>query len=487
MAPDRPVRVRFAPSPTGMLHIGGARTALFNWAFARSCGGKFILRIEDTDTARNTSESLQSILDSLRWLGLDWDEGPECEEGEFGPYFQSERVASYEAAIARGFKEGWLYRCFATAEELEAQREQARETKTNWRFDPASRNLSAAESQARADSGDAFVLRFRTPADQEIVIHDHIRGAVTFSSNEVEDWVAVRGNGMPTYNFVCALDDSAMEISHVIRGEEHLVNTPKQILVYRALGLPEPEYAHVPLILGKDGKKLSKRTGDTALGDYIKAGYPTNALFNFLCLLGFSIDDKTDVFTREELLAAFSLKRISKAGAIFDTDKLAWLCGDYVRRMSVPELTAAVLPYFVEAGFVSEEESATSELQAIVAAFQDRFHLYSELPAQAAGMFGELPDWDQKARKALAADGAAQAASKLASALEDAAWPPEDFVGLVKAVAAELDVGLGKVMKPVRAALTGTLGGPELDRVVKMLGRDRVLKRLREFPAPAAR
>lgn len=486
MAPDRPVRVRFAPSPTGMLHIGGARTALFNWAFARSCGGKFILRIEDTDTARNTPESLRSILDSMRWLGLDWDEGPECEDGGFGPYFQSERVASYQAAIARGVEEGWLYRCFATSEELEAQREQARAAKTNWRFDPTSRNLSAADSQARADAGSAFVLRFRTPADQAIVIHDHIRGEVTFSSNEVEDWVAVRGNGMPTYNFVCALDDSAMEISHVIRGEEHLVNTPKQILVYRALGLAEPEYAHVPLILGQDGKKLSKRTGDTALGDYIKAGYPTNALFNFLCLLGFSIDDKTDVFTREELLAAFNLKRISKAGAIFDTDKLAWICGDYVRRMTVAELTAAVFPFFVEAGFVSAEDSASADLQNIVAAFQERFHLYSELPAQAAGMFGELPEWDKKARKALAADGAAFAAEKLAAALEDAAWPPEDFVGIVKAVAEELEVGLGKVMKPVRAALTGTLGGPELDSVVKMLGRDRVLKRLRELPTPAA-
>lgn len=485
MASDRPVRVRFAPSPTGMLHIGGARTALFNWAYARSCGGKFILRIEDTDTARNSDESLQSILDSLRWLGLDWDEGPEA-DGDFGPYFQLQRVDSYQAAIARGLEEGWLYRCFATSEQLEAQREAAREAKVNWRFDPASRGLSAEESAARAAAGEACVLRFRVQPDEDIIIRDHIRGDVSFSSNEVEDWVAVRGNGMPTYNFVCALDDSAMEISHVIRGEEHLVNTPKQILVYRALGLPEPEYAHVPLILGKDGKKLSKRTGDTALGDYITAGYPTNALFNFLCLLGFSIDDKTDVFTREQLVEAFSLKRISKAGAIFDTDKLAWICGDYIRRMSVPELTAAVLPYCIEAGLVEEDGSACADLQQVVAAYQERIQLYSEFAPQAAGMFGELPDWDKKARKALAADGAADAVAKLAAALEDCAWPPEDFMSVVKGVAGELEVGLGKVMKPVRAALTGTLGGPELDAVIQMLGRERSLTRLRELPAPAA-
>jgi len=485
MASDRPVRVRFAPSPTGMLHIGGARTALFNWAFARSCGGKFLLRIEDTDTARNSQESLQSILDSMRWLGLDWDEGPDT-DGDFGPYFQSQRVESYQAAIKRGLEEGWLYRCFATPEQLEAQREAARQAKTNWRFDSQSRGLSAEEAAAKHAAGKANVLRFRVQADEDIIIRDHIRGDVSFSSNEVEDWVAVRGNGMPTYNFVCALDDSAMEISHVIRGEEHLVNTPKQVLVYRALGLLEPEYAHVPLILGKDGKKLSKRTGDTALGDYISAGYPADALFNFLCLLGFSIDDKTDVFTREQLLEAFSLKRISKAGAIFDTDKLAWICGDYIRRMSVQELTAAVLPYCIEAGLVGEHASAGEELQQVVAAFQERFTLYSDFAPQAAGMFGELPDWDKKARKALAADGAARAVATLAGALEDCTWPPEDFMSVVKGVAGELEVGLGKVMKPVRAALTGTLGGPELDVVIRMLGRERSLKRLREFPAPTA-
>mgnify|MGYP002639276300 FL=1 len=484
MASNRPVRVRFAPSPTGMLHIGGARTALFNWAFARSCGGKFILRIEDTDTARNTPESLQSILDSLRWLGLDWDEGPDC-GGDFGSYYQSERLPSYQAAIARGLQEDWLYRCFASAEEIEVQRTLAREAKCNWRFDEASRNLNQADAAARAAAGDPFVLRFRMPMAEDITFQDHIRGTVTFASQGIEDWVAVRGNAMPTYNLVCALDDAAMEISHVIRGEEHLVNTPKQILIFRALGVPEPEFAHVPLILGKDGKKLSKRTGDTALGDYIRAGYAADALFNFLCLLGFSIDDKTEVFTREELLEAFTLKRISKSGAIFDTDKLAWMCGDYIRRMSLPELVSAVLPYCIEAGLVAQDASADEALQNMVGAFQERFHLYSEFPQQAAGLFGALPDWDDQARKALAGEGAALATSQLADILEKANWPPEDFKALVVTVAEDLEVGLGKVMKPVRAALTGTLGGPELERILQILGRERVLRRLRELPTAA--
>ncbi|PCJ52947.1 MAG: glutamate--tRNA ligase [Planctomycetota bacterium] len=479
MTESRPVRVRFAPSPTGMLHIGGARTALFNWAFARSRGGTFLLRIEDTDTERNSVESLQSILDSMRWLGLDWNEGPEA-DGNFGPYFQSERVESYNAAMARGLTEGWLYRCFATAEELEVQREEARAAKTNWRFDARFRDLSQEEAEARHAKGERNVLRFRVPEGEDIVIKDHIRGEVKFTSNDVEDWVAVRPNGMPTYNFVCALDDSAMEISHVIRGEEHLVNTPKQILVYRALGLAEPEYAHVPLILGQDGKKLSKRTGDTALGDYISKGYPADALFNFLCLLGFSIDDKTDVFTREELLAAFDLKRISKGGALFDTDKLHWLCGDWIRRMQSPSFTAAVLPYLIDAGLVPEDASADANLQLLVAAFQERITLYSELPAQAAGMFGEMPEYDGKAQKALRADGVSDVLEAVAKAVDASAWPMEDFSATVKAVAGELDLGMGKVMKPVRAALTGTLGGPELADVVRILGKQRSLKRLQE-------
>lgn len=481
MVQDRPVRVRFAPSPTGMLHIGGARTALFNWAYARSRGGAFLLRIEDTDTERNSEESLQSILDSMRWLGLDWDEGPDA-GGDFGPYFQSQRIDRYDQAIAKGLGEGWLYRCFATAEELEAQREEAKEAKRNWKFDPRSRNLSVEDAEARHAAGEKNVLRFRVQEGESIVVRDHIRGDVQFSSDEVEDWVAVRPNGMPTYNFVCALDDAAMEISHVIRGEEHLVNTPKQVLVYRALGLPEPEYAHVPLILGQDGKKLSKRTGDTALGDYIDKGYSADALFNFLCLLGFSIDDKTDVFDREQLLEAFDLKRISKGGAIFDTDKLHWICGDYLRRMDLPSLSAAVLPHLIEAGLVAEDASADEDLQRLVEAFQERITLYSDLPEQARGMFGEIPAYDAKAEKALKGEGNAPILQAVATAVEAGDWPPSDFSGVVKQVAADLELGMGRVMKPVRAALTGTLGGPELADVVRILGRERSLKRLKDCP-----
>lgn len=477
MTATRPVRVRFAPSPTGRLHIGGARTALFNWAFARHHGGSFILRVEDTDSERNTQESLDSILDSLRWLGLDWDEGPE-KGGDFGPYFQSQRGDSYDQAAARGLQEGWLYRCFCTTERISSLKEELLAQKKNPHYDRCCRALSAEESIERGKS-EPFALRFAVPDDEVVVVKDHIRGDVSFSSNEVEDWVAVRTGGMPTYNFVCVLDDAAMEISHVLRGEEHLVNTPKQILLCRALGITPPEFAHVPLILGEDGKKLSKRTGDTALGDYIDKGYPRAALFNFLCLLGFAIDDHTTVFNSQQLVAAFELKKINKSGAIFDTDKLAWLCGDYIRNTEVSALCDLVLPWLQDAGLVDGSEDR-AWLEMMVAAHRERIGLYSELADQVAWLFKDDVVADDQAAKALADESAPAILGELATRLEAAAdFPPADFHSWIKVQAEEIGVGMGKLMKPTRASLTGTLGGPPVEDILALLGRERALRRLR--------
>lgn len=487
MSENRPVRVRFAPSPTGRLHIGGARTALFNWALARHFGGQFILRIEDTDTERNSDESLQSILDSMRWLGIDWDEGPDC-GGDYGPYFQQQRMDKYQAAIEVGLNEGWLYRCFASAEEIGKLVEEHRQSKTAGRWEGPYRDLPGEEADRRAAAGEEFVLRFRVPLGKEVVIEDHIRGTVTFRTDEVEDWVAVRANGMPTYNFCCAIDDADMQISHVIRGEEHLVNTPKQILLAEALGVSVPDFAHVPLILGDDGKKLSKRTGDTALGDYIAKGYPADALFNFLALLGFSIDDKTTVFSRDELVQHFALKRISKGGALFDTDKLHYLCGEYIRQMDVPALTDAVMPSLVAAGLLPAELPAGGVdtccsrgwVERLVAAMQERLGLLNELPEKAAFLFSDGVELDKKAAKAVKGEQPVAALAHLATALESAdVFPPADWSAWIKEQAGQLEVGLGKIMKPLRAALSGTLGGPELVDILALLGKERSIKRIR--------
>ncbi len=486
-----PVRVRFAPSPTGRLHIGGARTALFNWAFARANDGAFILRVEDTDSERNSEDSLHSILASMRWLGLDWDEGPEA-GGAAGPYFQSERRDSYQAGIERGLAEGWLYRCFATSDEIQALRDAHREQKAHGCWASPSRDLDPATAERRAADGESCVLRFRVPLGEEILVRDHIRGEVRFRSDEVEDWVAVRSNGMPTYNFCCALDDDAMRISHVIRGEEHLVNTPKQILLAQAMSLRVPDFAHVPLILGEDGKKLSKRTGDTALGDYIDKGYPPEAMFNFLALLGFSIDDKTTVFNREELLAHFDLKRISKGGALFDTAKLHFLCAEYIRHTEPAELAQRLQPWLDQAGLqppsmdseqAGSDSASTSRkpwLETLANAFRERLGLYSELPDKAAFLFSDHVEIDDKAQKALDAEGAQDLLLRLAEALEqEPLFPPADWSAWIKNQAAIMEVGMGKLMKPMRAALSGTLGGPELADILVLLGRDRVLQRLR--------
>jgi glutamyl-tRNA synthetase len=470
-----------------MLHIGGARTALFNWALARRHGGVFILRVEDTDTERNTEASMQSILDSMRWLGLDWDEGPDC-GGDFGPYFQLQRMDHYQAALDRGLAEGWLYRCFLSPDEAQTMREVHLNEKRSGRWENPSCDLPEAEARARADAGQSFVLRFRVPQGREVKLADAVRGEVVFRTEEIEDWVAARANGMPTYNFCCAIDDAHMQISHVIRGEEHLINTPKQVMVAEALGIAVPEFAHVPLIMGADGKKLSKRTGDTALGDYIDKGYPADALFNFLALLGFSIDDKTTVFSRDELVQAFELRRISRSGALFDTDKLHYLCGEYIRGMQVGALTDAVLPWLHKAGLLAETLPAggvevcgsRAWLETMVAAMQERIGLYSELPEKAAFLFSEQAEYDDKAIQALDEDGARERLNAIAAALQaEAVFPPADFGAWTKAQCEALGVGMGKVMKPLRAALSGTLGGPELADILLLLGRERTLRRLR--------
>ncbi len=480
MSADRPVRVRFAPSPTGRLHLGGARTALFNWAFARHHGGVLVLRVEDTDLGRNSEESYRSILDSLRWLGLDWDEGPEC-GGGFGPYLQSERLAGYREAAARGLEEGWLYRCFCPPERVAARKEEQRAAKQPIGYDRCCRAMPPEEAERRAAAGESSVLRFAMPEDEDVEIEDLIRGSVRFRAAELEDWVAVRSNGMPTYNFVCALDDAAMEISHVIRGEEHLVNTPKQILVARRLGLSAPRYAHVPLILGADGRKLSKRVGDTALEDYRAKGYPAAAIFHFLGLLGFAIDDHTDRFTPEEFVAAFDLSRVSRSGAVFDLDRLHWLCGELLREEPPAVLQAHVRPWLEDAGLVASDPDP-EWYALLVESFRERCTLYADFATQAAFLGDPAPEPDAKAAKALTPPAASELLHAFASALEASEdWPPADFGTWVRAFAAERGVGLGKLLKPARAALTGTLGGPPVDAILALLGRERTLARLRAY------
>src|SRR5579859_2474990 len=317
------VRVRFAPSPTGYLHVGGARTALFNWLFARHSGGKFILRIEDTDRERSKPEYEEGIIRDLQWLGLDWDEGPSL-GGRFGPYRQTERASLYREQLKKLLATGSVFHCFCTYKELEAERLAAQSTGKIYRYSGKCRNLPAEEIQAKRKAGNPFSIRLKVP-EGTTSFNDIVRGVVTVDHAEIDDFILVRSGGEPTYNFVASVDDALMKISHVIRGDDHLSNTPKQILICQALGLPLPLFAHIPLILGVDRTPLSKRHGANAVGEFKRQGYLPEAMVNYLALLGWSFDGKTEIFSKDELVKKFSLERVVKSAACFDYEKLQWM------------------------------------------------------------------------------------------------------------------------------------------------------------------
>src|SRR6266849_3574147 len=338
------VRVRFAPSPTGHLHVGGARTAIFNWLFARHHGGTFVLRVEDTDQARSTSESEALVLEDLRWLGLDWDEGPD-NGGPHAPYRQSERTDIYSKAAQELMASGAAYRCFCTEEELEAKRKQAEADSRPPHYDLTCYRLSPQEVSARLAMWTPFALRFHVPDDGDVTIDDLIRGEVTWKRESLGDFILIRSDGHPTYNFSVVVDDHDMEISHVIRAEEHLTNTHRQVLIYRAMEWAVPLFAHVSLILGQDRTKLSKRHGATSVSAYAEAGFLADAMVNYLTLLGWSAPDGRDVFDREYAIANFALDRVNSAPAVFDPQKFEWLHAQYIHAMSA----SALRPFVVNA------------------------------------------------------------------------------------------------------------------------------------------
>jgi glutamyl-tRNA synthetase len=486
-----PDRVRFAPSPTGKLHVGGARTALFNWAWARREGGRFVLRIEDTDPKRSRREHEQAIYEGLRWIGLDWDEGPDV-GGPFGPYRQSERVARHRERAALLLESGHAYRDFtpAPAEEPEpgegAEGEAAEPAhKKRAPYRGAERELSAEQSARRAAAGEPFVLRFKVP-EGRTRFQDLIRGAVEFDNREVDDWVVLRSDESPTYNFVVVCDDVDMRIDLVLRGEEHLVNTPKQVLLYRALGAEPPRFGHLPLMLGTDGKKLSKRTGDTALLDYRDKGYPPEAVANFLCLQGWALDGQTEVFSLERFVRAFDPRDVSKGGSIFDTDKLSWLAGEYVKADDPARLAERCAPWVVRAGLLSEAELAARAdwFRAVVAGMRERFRLYSELPERIAFLFAEdeaVPYREEAERAARKHERRLETLAAFSEFLRPrlaAGEPPATVREAARAFVAERGLRFPELFQPLRCALTGEAQGPDLFEVIAWLGAERALARL---------
>lgn len=490
---DRP-RLRFAPSPTGSLHLGNARTALFNWLIARRRGGTFVLRIEDTDVRREEEGSFEGILEDLHWLGLEWDEGP-GRGGEYGPYRQSGRGACYREAADLLLREGRAYWDFSSEEDRDAARPESRAGAEPPSAARARRRRPDAETRRRLDAGEPAALRFVASAPEEeeageVRFVDRLRGEVVWPLREIADPVIVRSDGRPTYNFAVVVDDAAMKIDVVLRGDDHLSNTPRQVLLFRALGRPEPEFAHLPMVRGADGGRLSKRHGAVSVAEYRRAGYPVEGLRNALALLGWAPDGESTVLDTDELIRRFDLDAVGRSPATFDPAKLDWICGQHVARMPAERLAAHVGRRLVEAGRIEEAEgeAAGAWLVAVAELLRPSIQRFDQVPARAAGLFhaGGPPD-DPEAADALREGGAAE----VVRALRDAArrTPPVDLESwrAVKQAARDASGARGRsLFQPMRVAVTGLAHGPDLDATAACiaLGHARLPDRV---PALAAR
>jgi glutamyl-tRNA synthetase len=461
------VRVRFAPSPTGYLHIGGVRTALFNWLFARHEKGRFILRIEDTDRERSTPEAIQAILDGMKWVGLDWDEGP---------LYQTDRLAIYKEQADRLLAEGKAYLCYCTEEELEARRKEALARKELPKYDGRCRRRSDA-----APAGVSPVTRFVSPQDGQTTVHDLIKGEVTFDNAQLDDLVIVRSNGMPTYNFGVVVDDARMAITHVIRGDDHLNNTPRQILLYQALGYEPPLFGHLSMILGMDKVKLSKRYGATSVLEYQEAGYLPEALVNYLVRLGWSHGDQ-EVFSSQEMIEKFSLENITRSPAAFNPEKLLWLNGHYLKTADTTRVAELLIPFLRKRGVLDGGAQPDSAwLRKLVVALRERSQTLVEMADKAAPFFQESVMMDQDAAKKFLTVAVQPAFARLVAVLDQTSVFEHDALEQgFKSVLAETGLSMGKLAQPVRVALTGGTVSPGIFDVMALLGRERTLARLKK-------
>jgi glutamyl-tRNA synthetase len=472
------IRVRFAPSPTGYLHVGGARTALFNWLYARHHGGIFILRIEDTDVDRSKQDLETAILESMTWLGLTWDEGP---------FRQSERLERYREVATELVRGGHAYPCFCTGEELQAKRAQAEAEKRAWKYDGTCRNLAADEVERRIAEKRPHVIRFRVPEGGQTIFEDQVFGSTGAENRDIEDFVLVRSDGHPTYHLGVVADDLDMRVTDVIRGADHLSNTPKQILMYQALGAPLPLFAHLPLILGPDKQRLSKRHGATAVGAYQEQGILPEALRNFLALLGWTPPEGKEIVTLDEMVKAFELSAVSKSNAVFDLEKLAWMNSEYLRHLPAADLYALVEKELKSAGIWREEFAAQERerFESGARLLQTRARTVHDFSQWGRAFFSDEFDYDPDAQKKFwkqpeLADWLAQLGERLS---QTEPFDIQETEKCLRALAEEKDVKAGLMINASRVALTGQAVAPGLFEVMATLGRDRVVARLQRAAA----
>jgi glutamyl-tRNA synthetase/nondiscriminating glutamyl-tRNA synthetase len=466
-------RVRFAPSPTGLLHVGNARTALYNWLFARHTGGEFLLRIEDTDVERSEARYEAQLIEDMRWLGLDWTEGPQI-GGPYAPYRQSERLEIYHQHTEQLLGEGKAYRCFCTTEELEQERQLALREQRAQMYSGKCRALAASEAQTRAAAGETFAVRLAVP-DAPLRFHDIVRGDVEFAGETVSDFILVRSSGMPVYNYVVTIDDALMRITHVIRGDDHISNTPRQVAIYQAFGWRLPEFAHLSTILGSDRERLSKRHGATSIASFREMGILPQALANYLALLGWGAEGGTrETFTREELIAEFKLERVTPSPAVFDWDKLHWLNRHAIKQAPPAELRELAWPYFTARQWLPplspEDAPVVQWFGRVLDLFLPAVDQLQQLPEKAATLWNLAPVTQEDA--ALLASEAGERVVRAFTAkirAEAGAMTPQRFKELMNEVKAETGAKGKDLFHPVRIILTGAHSGPEFDKLIPLL------------------
>ncbi|UCE97459.1 MAG: glutamate--tRNA ligase [Dehalococcoidia bacterium] len=476
------IRVRYAPSPTGFPHVGNIRTALFNWLFARHHKGRFIVRIENTDVTRTVEGAVEVILDGLRWLGIDWDEGPEV-GGNYGPYFQSERLKFYQEAAKRLVDQGDAYYCYCTPQRLDEMRAEQMRLKQPPGYDRQCRQISATSHILKFVSGSRRVIRFRTPLEKKTTFKDIIRGEVTFENAKIDDFILLKSDGYPTYHLASVVDDNLMKISHVLRAEEWLSSTPRHLMLYKALDYKTPQFAHLPILLGTDRSKLSKRHGVASITEYQKKGYLPEAMINFLALLGWSLDDKTEILSRKKLIENFSLKRVSQTAAIFNKDKLDWMNGIYLRKLHSADLSRQIIPFLERDLPLGVKRPISFEyIEKITPLIQERIKTLEEVTELTDFFFANELDYQpdllmvkkmnhQLVNKALE--------TSLLKLRRLSAFDEKSLEAMLRPLAEELELKTGQLFGTLRVAVTGRTAAPPLFQTMVVLGKDRCISRIK--------
>lgn len=483
------VRVRFAPSPTGFVHIGSLRTALYNYLYAKKNGGKYILRVEDTDQNRYVPGAIENMLGAMVWSKVEHDEGVVVDQnghliqkGTYGPYIQSERLEIYKEYIQKLIDNGRAYYCFCSKERLDQVREEQKSKGHTQRYDGLCRDLSEEEVKQRVAAGETYVIRLKLPENTDIQFDDVVRGKVIVNTADMDDQVLIKSDGFPTYHFAVVVDDYLMGITHVIRGEEWLISTPKHVFTFEAFGWKAPKYAHLPNILNAEKKKLSKRQGDVAVEDFIEKGYLPEALINYIALLGWSPEDNQEIFSMDELEQKFSLERVSKSGGVFDLNKLNWVNSHYIKEKPLEEITNLAIPFLIKSGYVKQEEVIEKYewIKDIVSALRVNLNNLSEIVEKVDLFFSaEIKLDDEEAIQVLKEEQVSELISILISKLEQLETIDEDSVkALIKQIQKETGIKGPKLFKPIRVAVTGKAHGPDLPLVMKILGKENILSRI---------